>query len=50
MLKYNNLIKQTNKRNMKMEDVKKIVHIQWAKALRNEKTKLALISSANSSL
>ena len=47
MLKYNNLIKQTNRANMKMEDVEKIADIQWAKTLKKEKAELALISSAN---
>ena len=39
MMKDNKLIKQTKRTNMKMADVEKIVDIQQAKTLKNEKNK-----------
>ena len=49
-MKDNKLIKQINRTNMKMGDVKKIVDIQSAKTLKSERTKLTLISSGKNPL
>ena len=48
MLKYNNLIREINRTNMKMEDVDKNIEIKLAKALKMKKQILSYFLSKQS--